>query len=85
MKASGIVRKMDALGRIVIPMELRRTLDIAEGDDISIESVSAGILLSPVKCICMVCGSTERLVTIDGMSMCRDCLTAYSEKLEGMQ
>ena len=48
MKSTGIVRKVDELGRIVLPIELRRTLDIAEKDSLEIYVDGASIVLKKV-------------------------------------
>lgn len=44
MKATGIVRRIDDLGRVVIPKEIRRTLAIREGDPLEIYTTDGGVL-----------------------------------------
>ena len=51
MKSTGIVRRMDDLGRIVVPKELRTTYGIKEGDPIEIMTDERGILLAPYRCV----------------------------------
>lgn len=70
----GITRKIDDLGRVVIPKELRRNLNIAEYDELEIEVVPAGILLSPIKASCAACGSTRNLTVLDRFALCDDCM-----------
>ena len=56
MKSTGIVRKVDELGRIVLPIEMRRTLDIAERDPLEIYVEGDGIVLKKVQSACVFCG-----------------------------
>ena len=56
MKSTGIVRKVDELGRIVLPIELRRTLDIAEKDSIEIYVDGSSIILKKYEPTCVFCG-----------------------------
>jgi transcriptional pleiotropic regulator of transition state genes len=64
---------MDNLGRVTVPMEMRASLNIKPGDPIDIARVRGGILLSPLSASCGICGSTEDLLEIDGMGICREC------------
>ena len=75
MKATGIVRKVDELGRIVLPMELRRTLDIQKEDPIEIYVDGANIILKKYEPACIFCGSAVDVVNIHGKNICRECLT----------
>ena len=74
MKATGIVRKVDELGRIVLPMELRRTLDIQKEDPIEIYVDGANIILKKYEPACIFCGSAEDVTNIHGKNICRECL-----------
>ena len=69
MKATGIVRRVDSLGRLVIPMELRRTLGIKEEDPMEIFTTEDGILIRPYKPGCICCGSSEDLVEFNGVPL----------------
>ena len=60
MKSTGIVRKVDELGRIVLPIELRRTLDIAEKDAIEIYVDGESIILKKYEPTCIFCGDGRR-------------------------
>ncbi|WII39674.1 AbrB/MazE/SpoVT family DNA-binding domain-containing protein [Paenibacillus thiaminolyticus] len=60
MKATGIVRNLDSLGRLVIPMELRRTLNIGQKDAIEIYTDGERIVLQKHGVGCSLCGSTEK-------------------------
>lgn len=77
MKATGIVRRVDELGRLVIPKELRRTLGIKEGDPMEIFSTDEGIVLRPYRQGCTCCGSEGRLVYVKDMALCQTCVQAF--------
>lgn len=74
MKSTGIVRKIDELGRIVLPIELRRTLDIAEKDALEIYVDQEAIILKKYKTSCTFCSSNENLVEFKGKAVCAECL-----------
>ena len=59
VKATGIVRKVDELGRIVLPIELRRTLDIAERDPLEIYVEGSSIVLKKYRPTCVFCDSVK--------------------------
>ncbi|MDR1815259.1 MAG: AbrB/MazE/SpoVT family DNA-binding domain-containing protein [Clostridiales Family XIII bacterium] len=74
MKATGIVRKVDELGRIVLPMELRRTLGINKEDPIEIYVDEDNIILRKYEPACIFCGSTADMRNIHGKNICGACL-----------
>ena len=73
MKATGIVRKVDELGRIVLPIELRRTLDIEIKDPIEIFVDGEFILLKKYEPACIFCGNAKNVVRIKEKNVCEDC------------
>lgn len=73
MKATGIVRKIDELGRIVLPMELRRTLGIEIKDPLEIYVESDAILLKKYNPSCIICGSMKELSDFQGKNICKKC------------
>lgn len=73
MKSTGIVRKVDELGRIVIPIELRRTLDIAEKDSLEIYVDGEKIVLAKHEDSCVFCGKTRNLSQHKGKYLCDAC------------
>jgi len=83
MKSLGIVRKIDPLGRIVLPMELRRTLGIKPGDPVEIYVDGKVVCLKTVKLQCVCCGSTDedRLIVKNGVHMCPACVKSYYEEV----
>lgn len=74
MKATGIVRKVDELGRIVLPIELRKTLDIQRRDPIEIFVDADTILLKKYAPACILCGESEDLLEFKGKRICRSCV-----------
>lgn len=74
MKATGIVRKVDELGRIVIPKELRTVLDIEIKDPIEIYVDEEYIMLKKYNPACVMCGSMSDLVNMNGKNICRKCV-----------
>ena len=66
MKATGIVRKVDELGRIVLPIELRRTLDINIKDPVEIYVDGDFIMLKKYEPACVFCGSATDVTEING-------------------
>lgn len=79
-KATGIVRKVDELGRIVLPIELRRTLDIAEGNSLEIFVDSEGeIILKKYQSGCVFCNNLEHLWKSKGKWVCQKCVDTLAE------
>ena len=74
MKSTGIVRKVDELGRIVLPIELRRTLDIEVKDALEIYVDGAQIILKKYEPACTFCGNAKDVTNFKGKNICRDCL-----------
>ncbi len=74
MKSTGIVRKVDELGRIVLPIELRRTLEIAERDSLEIYVEGSTIILKKYEPACIFCGDAKDVINYKGRNICRKCL-----------
>ena len=74
MKATGIVRKVDELGRIVLPIELRRTLDIAERDLLEIYVEGSAIVLKKYRPTCVFCDSVKDISVYREKNVCARCL-----------
>ena len=73
MKNTGIVRRIDDLGRVVVPRELRRSLQIENGDEIEIFTEEDRIILKKYKPGCVICGSMDNLVDFRGRPVCGMC------------
>lgn len=76
MKTTGIVRRVDELGRIVLPVELRRTLKIEIRDPLEIYTDGNRIVLKKYENTCIFCGSDENLTEYKGKMVCQDCIKA---------
>ncbi len=74
MKSTGIIRKVDELGRIVLPIELRRVLDIAERDELEIYMDNGRIILQKYAPNCIFCASSEGLTSYKGKNVCQACI-----------
>ena len=82
MKTTGIVRKVDELGRVVLPVELRRTLDIEEKDPIEISLDGDRVILRKYHAVCIFCGSEKDMREFNGKRVCRKCCKALAAKSE---
>ena len=74
MKSTGIVRRVDELGRRVIPMELRRTLDIAIKDALEIYVEGEQIILKKYEPTCIFCGEGKNIENYKGKNICKKCM-----------
>ena len=81
MKSTGIVRKVDELGRIVLPIELRRILGIEERDRIGIFVDGESIILRKYQPACIFCDNAKDIINYKGKNICPDCIRAMNEKL----
>ncbi|HSL26057.1 MAG TPA: AbrB/MazE/SpoVT family DNA-binding domain-containing protein [Acidimicrobiia bacterium] len=70
---SGIVRKIDDLGRIVIPAETRRLFNIREGDQLMISIEGTGIVIRKLESTCVFCGRDDEVTPFKGKGICPDC------------
>ncbi|MEG0832491.1 MAG: AbrB/MazE/SpoVT family DNA-binding domain-containing protein [Oscillospiraceae bacterium] len=80
MKSTGIVRDMDKLGRIVLPIELRRTLDIGDHDGVEIFTDGDSIVLRKHVPTCVFCGSEDELSVFGNKNVCKDCRKKLAEE-----
>ncbi|MDD6815456.1 MAG: AbrB/MazE/SpoVT family DNA-binding domain-containing protein [Anaerovoracaceae bacterium] len=74
MKATGIVRPVDPLGRVVIPVELRRNLGIKTDDSLEVFVDGDFIMLKKYEPACIFCGNAKDVQNIHGKNICRTCL-----------
>lgn len=73
MKSTGIVRKIDELGRVVLPMELRKTLNLNVKDALEIYVEGDKILLKKYLPCCIFCGSDKGITDFKGNNICESC------------
>ena len=74
--STGMVRRIDDLGRVVIPAEMRRQFAIHEGDELAISVEAGNIMLRKVEAVCVFCGATEGIASFKGRGVCGDCRSA---------
>ncbi len=79
MKSTGIVRKIDDLGRVVLPIELRRTLNLEVGDGLEIFTENDGIVLKKYEASCVFCGGDKKLKDYSGKMLCSQCRKKIGE------
>lgn len=82
MKSTGIVRKVDELGRVVIPIELRRTLGIDEKDSLEIYVDNEKIVLKKYEPACVFCNSADDVQNFKGKLVCKSCVEAMMTNIE---
>jgi transcriptional pleiotropic regulator of transition state genes len=73
MKSTGVVRKVDELGRIVIPIELRRTLGVDIKDPLEIFTDESTIILKKYEPGCIFCGNLSGVIAYKGKNICDEC------------
>ena len=74
MKSTGIVRNVDELGRIVIPKEMRKKMDIKSSDPIEIYVEGDKIILTKYQLSCLFCGTSSDLVNYKEKNVCKNCI-----------
>ncbi|MBR6514457.1 MAG: AbrB/MazE/SpoVT family DNA-binding domain-containing protein [Clostridia bacterium] len=80
MKSTGVVRKIDELGRIVLPIEIRNNLDIKSRDAVEIFVDGDMVILKKYEPACLFCGNAADVTHFNGKLICKDCL----EKLKSL-
>ena len=78
MKSTGMIRRVDELGRVVIPKEIRNKLDIQEKDPLEIYVQEDCIILKKDESNCIFCGNTKDLTEYKEKLICKKCLKALS-------
>ncbi len=74
MKSLGIVRKIDELGRIVLPIETRKRLDLSSGDGVEIFVERDRVILKKYEPACIFCGDADDIINYNDKKICRKCL-----------
>ncbi len=80
MKSTGIVRKIDDLGRMVIPIELRKTMNIDKKDPMEIYVDEEKIILKKYEPACIFCGNADDTIEFEGKTVCNECAGKISTK-----
>ncbi len=84
MKTTGMVRSMDQLGRIVLPMELRKVLGIEVKDPLEIFVEGETIILQKYRPACYFCNNASDLVPFGNRKVCRACIKKLHEQAESL-
>lgn len=79
MKSTGIVRKVDELGRVVLPIELRRTLSISEKDALEIYVDGQSIILKKYEPACIFCDNARDVIVYKNKNICSECLAEFKK------
>jgi transcriptional pleiotropic regulator of transition state genes len=80
MKSTGVVRKIDELGRIVLPSELRKVFGIKEGNELEISVEGEQIILQKRLDLCLFCEAPNPAIEFKGRSICENCATELSQQ-----
>lgn len=75
MKETGIIRPVDPLGRVVIPVEIRRNLNINTDDSLEVYREGDLIILKKYEPTCVFCGNSKNVVDINGKNVCQECIS----------
>lgn len=80
----GIVRKLDALGRVTLPVEMRKSIGIKESDPVDIYFKDGVICIKAMKLQCVCCGITDedKLVEVEEVLMCPKCIKKFSSQIK---
>lgn len=80
MKSTGMVRKVDELGRLVLPAEIRRSMGIAEGDSMEIFTDDGRIVLKKYQPACIFCNNADDIVYFNDVRICSACVAKLKEQ-----
>ncbi len=81
MKSTGIVRRIDELGRIVLPIELRNKMDIKTKDSVEIFVEEDKIILKKYEPACLFCGNADNVILFKGKLVCKQCLNDMNRQI----
>jgi transcriptional pleiotropic regulator of transition state genes len=81
LKSTGVVRKIDELGRIVLPSEIRRVFGIHEGDELDISVEGEQVILEKRRDVCLFCGADAPLVLYKDRRVCEGCVQEMSRSV----
>ena len=84
MKSTGIVRKVDELGRIVIPIELRRIRDVNVGDSMEVFVDGEQIILRKYEPSCTFCSELKEVINYKGKNICKQCMKSMKREKQSL-
>lgn len=79
MKSTGVVRRIDELGRIVLPIEIRKNLSIENRDAVEIFVENDKIILKKYEPACIFCGNADNVTMFGGKLICHDCISKLKD------
>lgn len=82
MKSTGVIRRVDELGRVVIPIEIRTQFGISEKDPMEIYVDGNSIILKKYEPNCIFCGNSKKMIEYDGKSICKKCANNIYKMIE---
>ena len=82
MTSTGIVRRIDVLGRIVLPKELRATLDLNDRDPLEIYTEGNTIILKKYEPACIFCNSSNEVINYRGCNICKACIDRLKKDID---
>ncbi|MBQ3422747.1 MAG: AbrB/MazE/SpoVT family DNA-binding domain-containing protein [Romboutsia sp.] len=85
MVEEGIVRRLDNLGRVVIPKEMRKLMNVKEKDFVRIIKQNNSIIIQKFSRSCMICGSENLLNEYGGLCLCEGCIGKMKKIGEGQR
>jgi len=85
MNSTGLPRRIDHLGRIVVPVELRRLLDISPGDELEVAVKGDSITMTKLNQGCVFCGGLEGLQSFRERMVCAECGGAAASRFTPTQ
>ena len=80
MKSTGVVRKVDELGRVVLPISIRQTMDINEKDPLEIFIDENRIILQKYHPACEFCNNVDNIIYFGDKRICRSCIDKIKEQ-----
>lgn len=85
MKSTGIVRNIDRLGRVVLPMELRRMLGINIQDPVEIFTEGNSVVIRKYRPSCVFCSSDKKITVFHGINVCENCVKELCNSSDQLQ
>ena len=82
LKSTGIVRKIDELGRIVLPIEIRNNMDLKNKDGVEIFVDGDKVILKKYDPACTFCGNADNVIYFKGKLVCKDCIETLKHSVQ---
>lgn len=82
MKSTGVIRRVDELGRVVIPIEIRTQFGISEKDPMEIYVDGNSVILKKYEPNCIFCGNSKKLIEFDNKLICKKCANNIYKMIE---